>query len=104
MKLSRDAARLREAAIQHKRPLGVAGGIAGLLVLLTYFMGAETTKMIIKTEGVPNFKNASILGNPGERVLQGEQSLFSRQQKDIIDTQKTLQDEVTKLRAQLDQV
>ena len=104
MKLSRDAARLREAAIQHKRPLGVAGGIAGLLVLLTYFMGAETTKMIIKTEGVPNFKNASILGNTGERVLQGEQSLFSRQQKNIIDTQKTLQDEVTKLRAQLDQV
>ena len=104
MKINRDLTRFQDAIINHKQPIGIAGGVAGLLVLLTYALGAETTKMIIKTEGIPNFKNASILGNPGEKVLQGEQSLFSRQQRDIIGNQKTLQDEVTKLRGQLDQL
>lgn len=71
---------------------------------MTFAGGTENTRMVIRNDGIPNFKNASILGNPGENVLQGEQTLFTRQTKQILDAQKQIQDEVTTLRGQLSQI
>ena len=104
MRLMRDFGLLRTMIQKHRKPFAVASALAAVAVLLTYAASAESTQILIRTEGIPDFKHASILGNPGEKVLQGEQTLFSKQQKEILDTQKLLQDEVTKLRGQLGQL
>ena len=104
MRLDRDLPRIQAALRARRKPLALAGGIAAIVVLLSYATGAESTRILVRTDGVPDFKHASILGNPGEKVLQGEQTLFSRQQKEILEKQKQLQEEVTKLRGQLSQI
>ncbi|MGK5083496.1 TrbI/VirB10 family protein [Bdellovibrionota bacterium FG-1] len=104
MRLDRDLPRIQAAIRTHRKPLALAGGVAAIAVFLSYATGAESTRILVRTDGVPDFKHASILGNPGEKVLQGEQTLFSRQQKEILEKQKHLQEEVTKLRGQLSQI
>lgn len=98
---SRNFVRLRKTVEKHKMPVAAGSVVVLATVLLTYALGAETTRIMVRTEGIPDFKNASILGNPGEKVLAGEQSLFSRQQKEILGNQKQLQEEITKLRGQM---
>ena len=104
MRLGRDVSRIQTAIQTHRKSLAVASGLATIAVLLSYATGGESTRILIRTDGVPDFKHASILGNPGEKVLQGEQTLFSRQQKEILEKQKQLQEEVIKLRGQLNQI
>ena len=104
MRLDRDLPRIQAAIRTHRKPLALAGGVAAIAVFLSYATGAESTRILVRTDGVPDFRHASILGNPGEKLLQGEQTLFSRQQKEILEKQKQLQEEVTKLRGQLSQI
>lgn len=101
MRLERDVYRLKAIVTRYKKPLAIAGCVAATVVIVSYATGAESTRIIVRSEGVPDFKHASILGNPGEKILQGEQTLFTRQQKEILETQKHLQMEVAMLRGQL---
>lgn len=104
MSRRRDMDRIWSWARGHRK--AAAAGIAaiGIVVLLTYASGSEDTRLLIRTDGIPDFKNASVLGNPGEKVLQGEEALFSRQQKQILDSQKQLEAEVSSLRGQFGQL
>ncbi|MGK5086526.1 TraB/VirB10 family protein [Bdellovibrionota bacterium FG-2] len=104
MRFDRDFTRFKAVIQKHRKLLAVCGGLASLAVVLSYATGTEQTRILVRTDGIPDFKHSSILGNPGEKVLQGEQTLFSRQQKEILETQKVLQEEVTKLRGQLSQI
>lgn len=79
----------------------VASGVGTLIVLIVWMtasQGADQTRMIFKREGMPDFKNASILGNPGQAVLNGEEKLFSKQQKLLTDSQTQIKTELEQLR------
>lgn len=104
MRAERDYQRLKSALLNRRKPLLVGSALATIVIAVSYAAGTEPSRILVRTEGVPDFKHASILGNPGEKVLQGEQTLFSKQQRTILDTQKQLQEEVTKLRGQLSQL
>ncbi len=104
MNLARDLHRATVWGRERKRQLVFSGAALAAAVLAAFAANAESSRVLIRTEGTPDFKNASILGDPGQRVLQGEQTLFNRQEKKILDSQKQLQDEVSSLKSQISQI
>lgn len=85
-----------------KKPALWIGGAAGLsVVLLTAASGSDERTTIFQREGIPDFKNASILGNPGQTILKGEEHQFSQTQRDLIAGQKELKSQVEKLHADI---
>ena len=104
-KMTRSVARMSESSLAvtvRKKPALWIGGAAGLaVVLLTAANSPDERKTIFQREGIPDFKNASILGNPGQTILKGEERQFSQTQRDLIAGQKELKAEVEKLHAEL---
>ncbi|MGK5083722.1 TrbI/VirB10 family protein [Bdellovibrionota bacterium FG-1] len=103
--MKRSIARMTERNLVEtirKKPGLWIGGAAGLtVVLLTAANSPDEHKTIFQREGIPDFKNASILGNPGKTILKGEEQQFSQTQRDLIAGQKELKTEVEKLHAEL---
>lgn len=84
------------------KPAVWIGAVAGLtVVLLTAASSSDERKTVFQREGIPDFKNASILGNPGQAILKGEERQFSVTQRDLIAGQKALKDEIEKLHGEL---
>ncbi len=91
-----------KAFILGQRPAVLLGSCAGLaIILISATSGSEEPKIIIRREGIPDFKNASILGNPGQAVLRGEERQFTQSQRALLDAQKEMKGELEKLRADL---
>ena len=85
-----------------QRPAVLLGSCAGLaIILISATSGSEEPKVIIRREGIPDFKNASILGNPGQAVLRGEERQFTQSQRALLEAQKEMKGELEKLRADL---
>jgi hypothetical protein len=90
------------AFIRGQRPAVLLGACAGIgIILVSATSGSEETKMIIRREGIPDFKNASILGNPGQAILRGEERQFTQSQRELLEAQKNIRGELEKLRAEL---
>jgi len=90
---------------QHRLPATIGFGLGLVIVLFAvanWSSGSSAeSRVIFKREGIPDFKNASILGNPGQAILKGEERQFSQGQRALMDAQKELKSEVEKLRSDL---
>ena len=88
----------------HKVPLSIGLGTAIILTTIIASRGDSDTHVIFKREGPIDFKNGSILGNPNQGVLKGEERLFTKQQRNLIDSQGELKSEIAKLRDEVKQL
>src|SRR4051812_8008954 len=86
---------LRGLPIIQKYKTGVlAGTTLSLAVLLFYWNTEEKdSRQIFRYDGY-DFKNASILGNPSRAILQNEESLLSKTQKNVLLAQNQLKNEI----------
>ena len=93
--------RLKSYLGGHSR--GLWGGVAaaGLLLLLIGRPDAEESRTIFQKEPGIDFKGAEILGNPGRSILQGQESLFSKTQRSVIESETELKSQVAHLTAEV---
>ncbi len=93
-----------EVLKQHKLPL--LFGLFGMAVLTAVLSshGDNDAHVIFKSTGPIDFKNASILGDPNRGVLKGEERLFARQQRNVMESQGELKGEIEKLREEVKQL
>lgn len=69
-----------------------------LTLILSQSNGSDETRTIFKREGAIDFKNASILGNPTQNLVKGEEQRFSKTQKELKAEIDALKSEVANLK------
>jgi len=89
---------------QHKPPLFF--GLFGMAILTAVLSSHSDNDahVIFKSSGPIDFKNTSILGDPNRGVLKGEERLFARQQRNVMESQGELKGEIEKLREEVKQL
>lgn len=90
-----------EVAKTHQKPLLIGLLSAAALVVVVTSRGDSESRVVFKSEGPLDFKNSSILGNPTQAILRGEQTLFSKQQRGLLESQGELKSEIEKLREEV---
>jgi len=75
-----------------------------LIALIFSGHGDDNTHVIFKNEGIPDFKNASILGNPDASLLKDQENHFSKQSKSVLDSQNVLKAEVDALKGEIEKL
>ena len=100
--------RLLSICSQNRRGVWMGAVAAGVVLLLIGRSDSQESRVIFKREQNLDFKGADILGNPGRSILQGQESLFSRTQRSVIESEtelktqvKLLSGEVEAMKAQL---
>jgi len=88
----------------HQKPIftGLFSAVALAAVVSSH--GDSDSRIIFRSEGPVDFKNSNILGNPTQTILKGEQTLFSKQQKNLLESQGELKSEIEKLREEVKQL
>ena len=77
------------------------GGVGALALLWMFNPSADEGHIIFQKEPSLDFKNADILGNQRQSILQGQESLFAKTQKSVLESQSQLKSEVALLKGQL---
>jgi hypothetical protein len=96
----------RSLPILKRYSTGILAGMTLALIAILALKGSENREshQIFKQEGAIDFKNASILGNPGRVILKEEESKLSKAQRDVLDAQTQLKNEVQVLKSEIQQL
>jgi hypothetical protein len=89
---------------RHQTPFLIGITLCLGAVLLTQSKESKNSLQIFQHESHLDFKNASILGNPGRTLLQEEESNLSKTQRSVLESQNLLKKEVALLRLELEQL
>jgi hypothetical protein len=94
----------RDLAKNHSQGLWIGVVSAGVLVAIVGLPDTNETHTIFKREPSLDFKNAEILGNPRQSILQGQETLFSKTQRSVLSSETELKTEVAALRLEVDKL
>jgi hypothetical protein len=98
---SNKVARRLAAFYQMHRKAVWFGVAAGVLTLCVLKPDSNETSVIFQKEASLDFKGAEILGNPRQSILQGEEALFSKTQRNVLESESELKSQLVALQAKV---
>lgn len=96
--------RIKALCHEHRSGIWIGVGVSAMLLLLVGRPDAQEKRVIFQRQPGLDFKDAEILGNPRQSILQGQEALFLKTRRSALDSEAELKTELATLKAEVEKL